>query len=138
MELLVQFRNQPRGGKTESVGRGVGGRCQFQRRAQLHAHRGLNAGHQQRRGNPLPGHIADSERQPVGGEPLVVVIIARDHARRLAHAGDANGLEDRCGFRIELLLHFERECELGLQTLLLLGDNEQLFQILSHAVERLA
>ena len=39
---------------------------------------------------------------------------------------------------IELLLHLERERQLGLQALLFLGHDQQLFQILGHAVERFA
>src|SRR5262249_42976172 len=60
------------------------------------------------------------------------------------HAGgvaDAFELERTGGGRVlgeELVLHFTRDGELGLETLLLLGDDDQAAQILGHVVERAA
>ena len=103
--------------------------------AQLGAHGGLDGGHQQRRGDPLAGHVADGEGQLRAGQRHEIVVIAGDHAGRIA---DALQLQRLGGWHVpreKLLLHFARDFQLGLQALFFLGDHDQLAEVLGHGVE---
>src|SRR5262249_59497314 len=53
----------------------------------------------------------------------------------IAYPGDLDAAHLRLGFGKKLALHFARDFELRLQTLLLLSDNDEPAQMLGHGVE---
>jgi formate hydrogenlyase subunit 3/multisubunit Na+/H+ antiporter MnhD subunit len=69
---------------------------------------------------------------------LVVVVVARDHARRVADALQLQRSGERNVLGEELILHLARDRQLALEALLLLGHHDELPEILRHRIERLA
>ncbi len=108
------------------------------RGAQLRPHGGLDGGHQQRRRNAFAGHVADGEGQRAVGNLHEVVIVARNHARRGAHAFQLQGLDVGNVLREKLVLHLAGDFQLRFQALLFLGHHDELPQVPGHGVERSA
>ena len=91
--------------------------------AQLRAHGGLDGRHQQRRRNAFSGHVANRKCQRIIGKRHEVVIVSRDHARRVAHAFQFQSFGERNILRKKLVLHFPRNGQFRFQPLLFLSHH---------------
>jgi hypothetical protein len=84
--------------------------------SELHAHGGLDGGHQQGGGDAFAGHVADGEGH-AGFETHEIVIIARHDARGIADAGELQGFQIGDVFGKKLALDFAGDLQFRLEAL---------------------
>src|SRR5262249_23567354 len=101
------------------------------------AHRRVNRGHEQRRGNSLSTYIADGENHARRIPGQEVVVVAADGPCRGAETVHLKRRQLRNLPRKELCLHLLRDGQFVLQPLLFLLLLYQLFQRSGHRVEGL-
>src|SRR5262245_36712798 len=84
----------------------------FRRDGALPAQVGLQVGHQQRRGDPLPRDVTNHKAEPVAAQVQEVVIVAANLARLDAHASVLECADGRHGLRKQPGLYLTRDVEL--------------------------
>src|SRR5258708_24461582 len=107
-------------------------------REQLTAQSRLQAGHQQCGGNSFAGNIGDGDSDRRRVQLNEVVVIAADHARRLADRFQLHTRKQRKPLRKQLILHLARDGNFVLQPLVLLLVFDELVDRVGHQVERFA
>ncbi len=99
------------------------------------AHCRVDGRHQERGRDSLPTDVADRQNQLVGTGSEEVVVVTAHRARRKAEAMHFKRLQVRNLPWKQLRLHFLRDCQFALQSLLLLLLQNQLLDGFRHRVE---